>query len=116
MSADDISSLKRDIKRISNKRAVVIATRLSGDQQDPNLKMFEREIIRAETELSRIRLLQSKGSTGKASSILVDNGGMMSLETLKHSLECIKSDLKEKVHIFVYTSITSIELIYLLTD
>jgi len=60
MSTDDISSLKREIKRISNKRDVVIASRLSGDQQDFNLRTFEKELIRSEAELSRIRLLQSK--------------------------------------------------------
>ena len=77
LSLDDISGIKKDLKRLSNRRAVVIAGRLSGDHQDKDLKSFEKSLSRTEAEISRLRSIPAKGQTCKISSVLVDNGNTM---------------------------------------
>jgi len=51
----DIPSLKKELKRISNQRALLIASRLSGSNQDVDLKLSELRLVKVDHELNTWR-------------------------------------------------------------
>lgn len=51
----DIHSLKKELKRISNQRALLIASRLSGINQDVDLKLCELRLVKVDHELNTWR-------------------------------------------------------------
>ena len=58
----EISSLKKELKRLVNKRAIAVAGRLgSGANQDEVLKELEARVMRAEGELAQFRMLLQNG-------------------------------------------------------
>lgn len=97
LSADDINEIKRDVKRLSNKRALVIASRLSGTHQDDELKRSEKTLSRTEAEIARIKSLKLKSASEKVSSILIDSGSLMFLESLRQKLESLRIEMKESI-------------------
>jgi hypothetical protein len=99
LSAIDINEIKRDVKRISNRRALVIASRLSGNNQDTGLKNSEKMVTRTEAEIARLRSIKLKNPAEKVSSILIENGAMMMMDSLRQKLENLRNDTKEDVFV-----------------
>jgi len=93
LAAVDIGELKRKIKRISNKRAVAVAARLSGEQKDITLKEHEKAMHQCDAEIARVRLLKGRGG-GTSSSMLIDGGAMKSHDALIAALSSLKADKK----------------------
>lgn len=105
LSSEEMNELKREVKRISNRRAMAIANRLSGDGQDESLKNWESQVRKIENELDRLRLrampnssiLVSANGDKKMSSLLVDRGQLMPAEKLRVRLETMKNEIKDQV-------------------
>ena len=89
LSNSEISDIKRQIKRIENKRAVKVAARLSGSAQDPDLKKAEKLESKAESELSRMRGLRPAPGA-KVSSLLIEGGAMLPIDYLLPRLEDLR--------------------------
>ena len=98
----DLSEIKREVKRISNKRALVIASRLSGKNQDDELRNSEKTLSRAEAELARVRSMKLKNPTEKVSSILIDNGWMTTMDVLRQKLENLRTVSKDEVSLLLF--------------
>jgi hypothetical protein len=109
VSEKEISELKSQLKRISTKRAVAIANRLSAgsEQQDEELRKAEKLNTRIDTELQRVGQLGLKGAKqqgfvninhNNVSSVLVDSGNtMFTVEALKSKLMALKERTKNEV-------------------
>jgi hypothetical protein len=94
--------LKNDHKQnklIEKKKEILIASRLHGNHQDQELKQSERLLNQLDMEITRLRLQQQsmKKSTITVSSVLIDSGQLMPLNTLKNKIELLKKQTKEKV-------------------
>lgn len=112
LSETEANTLKKNIKKLQNRRAVAIANLLSGPSQDPALKVAEKMVIKTEAELSRLKDLKSSSNShtsssstasgkyggGKlVSSVLIDNGAMMDNDTLVKKLETLRMESKQQV-------------------
>ena len=97
MSVTEVNETKREIKRISNKRALMTASRLAGSSQDEMLRLSEKSLSRAEAELARVKSIKPKSANDKVSSILIDNGSMMLLESLRCKLETLKTETRDEI-------------------
>jgi ribosomal protein S6 len=105
LSESEATEMKRNIKRLQNRRAVAIANLLSGPSQDPALKSAEKTLIKAEAELSRVK--GTVGATGgsasrvtmgkQVSSVLIDSGSMMDPDVLVRKLEQLRADSKLQI-------------------
>lgn len=89
----EINIAKRKLKSLVNKRSAVIAGRWSGSAMDADLHTIVKLQTKAETELERLKIHKGK----KASSMLVDDGALMSVEKLELRLQEIRDEQKEKV-------------------
>lgn len=101
-SADYISEMKNDLKRLMNKRALVVASRLSGPTQDSTLKDLHSHLQTVEAEYNRIKLQKQKSSSvksEKASSKLVENALLIGIEKLLSKLDSIKTETKEQLRL-----------------
>lgn len=100
-TASQISEMKKELVRLQNKRAVVIASRLSGINQDIELKKCESNCIEVETEITSIRQLKNTNISTVSgllvSSIRVENGKKFPIDQLLLRLEKIKLEWKEQV-------------------
>jgi len=113
VSEKEISELKGQLKRISTKRAVAIANRLSAgsEQQDEELKKAEKLNLRIDAELQRVGSLGLKSAKqqgfvninhSNVSSVLIESGNtMFSVESLKSKLTALKERTKTEVRLFV---------------
>lgn len=63
LTPTEVSDVKREIKRLSNKRALMTASRLAGSSQDDELKACEKTCTRAEAEIARWVLRIASGPT-----------------------------------------------------
>lgn len=109
VSEKEISELKSQLKRISTKRAVAIANRLSAgsEQQDEELKQAEKLNLRIEAELQRVGSLALRSAKqqgmvninhNNVSSVLIDSGNaMFTVESLKAKLTALKERTKGEV-------------------
>jgi len=95
----DISEIKKILKRILNKRAIAVAARLSGTNQDPDLKEHEKNTSKVEAELARLRVQKANSTNIQTSSILIDGGVKMPVDRLMQRLENLKSESKEQIRI-----------------
>ena len=96
---DDKTSeeLKKELKSLQNKRATKIASLLSGPKQDSQLRTDEQMLKKIDTELARIRNIQNKDNAQLVSSILLNNGIMMSSSKAITHLDFMKYDKTSKV-------------------
>jgi len=100
VSQSEINELKKEITRISNKRAMLIAARLSGSGQDKDLKEAEKNVSQADAELARISVQKQRSKVlgaEKASSLLVESGASMPIARLQGELEQLRSISKEEI-------------------
>ena len=100
VSQSEINELKKEITRISNKRAMLIAAKLSGSGQDQSLKDCEKTVSQADAELARLSVQKQRSKAlgaEKASSLLVDGGVSMPLARLQSELEQLRSIAKDEV-------------------
>lgn len=98
----EISEMKKDLRRISNKRAIYVASKLSGANQDPALKESEKLASWTDAEMARLRQQQQKSktpSTERGSSLLIDNGILMGIEKVVAKLEILRTDAKDQIRI-----------------
>lgn len=100
----DISDLKKALKRISNKRALIIASKFSGDDQDAALKKLIRDSESLEADLSRCRSLQGLGEARIKAGELRSNiapaahgNASIRIDTVIRDAENMKSYLKEEI-------------------
>lgn len=95
-SMTDFSDLKKALKRISNRRALVIASQLSGDTQDASLKKWTRTAELIEVDLTRCRGLQGRGESRIKAGELKSNvaPGAQALAALR--IETVVRELEEK--------------------
>jgi hypothetical protein len=68
----DIPSLKKELKRISNQRALLIASRLSGSNQDVDLKLSELRLVKVDHELNTWRNYAAATKTQRGDKKKVD--------------------------------------------
>ena len=97
ISQAEISEMKKSLKRMSNKRAMTIAARLSGSGQDPMLKEYEKVANQAEAEIARLNFQKQRSkapAAEKASSVLLEGTKSMPLEKLLARLENMRSMLR----------------------
>ena len=116
----DINEYKKELKRIQNRRAIFIASKLSGDSQDSNLKESENTLKRLESEISKFRIMQSRDNIDGIhinnlksefykfdvhkdaySRLMPRSQTMIQMEDLLESLESDKNILKNKVFRFI---------------
>lgn len=98
----DISELKKQMKRIQNKRAIFVAGKLSGKSMDPLLKQSETSLKAIEAEISFFKSMINKTEPtykNEVSSAFVDLGsdGKIEAETVLRQLEAIRVDIKDDV-------------------
>lgn len=106
----EISALKKEAKRVSNQRAMLIAAKLSGPSQDRELKAAEFQLVKVEAEINNFRGLLHKGELKIAapsvksdflelSSAAANNSLtiMLSIESLVSRLEVHRNNLKDQV-------------------
>lgn len=55
VTLSEISSLKKELKRILNQRAIYIASKLSGTNQDNELKHNELQLVKVDHEISLLK-------------------------------------------------------------
>ena len=111
ISEREISELKKELKRIANRRAIEIASKLSADseKQDTELKLSEKMLIKIDLELQRLNGVANNGTvstkqTGfvninnnNTSSMLIDGGKMYTSDYLRNQLNVLKENTKEEV-------------------
>jgi hypothetical protein len=68
----DIHSLKKELKRISNQRALLIASRLAGANQDVDLKLSELRLVKVDHELNTWRNYAAATKTQRGDKKIVD--------------------------------------------
>lgn len=68
----DIPSLKKELKRISNQRALLIASKLSGSNQDVDLKLSELRLVKVDHELNTWRNYAAATKTQRGDKKKVD--------------------------------------------
>eukprot|EP01038_Epipyxis_sp_PR26KG_P011741 gene11741-15711_t len=104
----DINGLKKQLKRIQNKRAMYVASKLSGDSQDEMLKSCEKILVKVENELMSFRLMkQQKGNVEldvmRLQSDLIDfdqiHSSVISIDQIIHQLDSLRNDCKEQVRL-----------------
>ena len=74
VSQAEISEMKKALKRLSNKRAMTIASLLSGSGQDPVLKEFEKLSSQADAEIARVSFQKQRSKnpvSERSSSVLL---------------------------------------------
>lgn len=104
VSAATISTLKKELKRLANQRALAVAARLSGGSQDGFLKAEEGRLGRIEAEIARFKALQQEGTT-KVPAEEVDSEFLAlnpsvhncTVESLLSRLEGYRASSKDKV-------------------
>jgi len=111
VTAAAISALKNDLKRLVNQRAMAVASKLSGSQQDEQLKACETRLVRIEAEAAQFKALVQKGETklpaeSIQSEFLVLNPGAASfaIESLISRLDGYRTSTKDKVGIVIERS------------
>jgi hypothetical protein len=104
VSSSTISTLKKELKRLANQRAIAVAARLSGPSQDEQLKAEEARLARIEAEMADFRSLLQKGETklpteAIKSEFLVLNREAkgFAIEALVSRLEGYRASSKDKV-------------------
>ena len=99
ISESEISELKKQLKRIANKRAIAIASKLSSgaDGQDEALKAAEKLSTKIDMEMQRLSGSTKQSSGNSVSSMLVESGAMHSKDELKEKLLALKEKTKEQV-------------------
>ena len=101
-TSSEISEMKKTLRRISNKRAIYVASKLSGNNQDQELKDGEKLASWADAEVARLRLQKQKSkapSAEKGSSMLIENGILMLVDKVVAKLEDLRNEAKEQVRI-----------------
>ncbi len=100
----DFSDMKKKLKRIANKRSLVIASKLSGDDQDAELRKHGRALELLEADLSRCRGAQQRGNTRIEAGELKTKKSSTShassalrIDAVLQELEDERSHLKEQV-------------------
>jgi uncharacterized protein YdcH (DUF465 family) len=63
IAASTINELKKQIKRVSNKRSIYIAAKLSGSNQDSLLKSLSDKLNQIEADITTCKGLQQRGET-----------------------------------------------------
>ncbi len=121
LTAAQISELKKELKRLSNKRALVIAERISGRKQDTILSTWETQLKNIDAEVNRLKktkvpataALSKDTCLDKFSSYLIDNGQQSSFDRLMARLEKLKNETKDQVSLsFMYTFISPIIFLF----
>ena len=112
ISEREISELKKELKRIANRRAIEIASKLSADsdRQDSELRASEKLVIKIDLELQRLSGgggggggASSKQSgfaninNNNASSMLIDGGKMYTGDYIRGQLGRLREETKEQV-------------------
>lgn len=104
VTAAAISALKNDLKRLVNQRAMAVASKLSGSQQDEQLRACEGKLARIEAEIAQFKALLLKGETKLSidsiqSEFLVLNPSAtaFAIDALISRLEGYRSSAKDKV-------------------
>ncbi|KAJ1433845.1 hypothetical protein B484DRAFT_5315 [Ochromonadaceae sp. CCMP2298] len=99
-----ISSMKKELKRLQNQRAIFVASRLAGNSQDEELRFCETKLGKLETELGYYKLMLQKGenkmnSANIKSDFLVLNKDATSFytEALISKLDTYRSETKELI-------------------
>jgi hypothetical protein len=98
-----ISSMKKELKRLQNQRAIFVASRLSGGSQDEELRFCESKVGKLDTELGFYKLMLQKGermmNAPIKSEFLVLNQTATSFQTeaLIYKLEGYRNETKELV-------------------
>ncbi len=92
-------TLKRKLKSLQNKRATIIASNLSGNHQDPQLRKDESLLRKVDAEIVRVRHILQKNKQQLVSSLLVDNGVLISSDRALSQLEYLKYETSEMVYV-----------------
>eukprot|EP01041_Mallomonas_annulata_P008774 gene8774-18148_t len=92
----EISDMKKELNRLTNKRSLVIASRLSGASKDTELKELETKNIAVDSEISILRQQKTVSIHTEKSSIYIDNGSIMPIDKLITKLERLKLALKDQ--------------------
>lgn len=100
----DISDLKKQLKRISNQRAMAVAARFSGERQDATLKKLSRTLELAEVDLLRCQGLVQRGEqrvkAGELKSQIASTAhasAALRIDAVIRDLEKMKAHLKDQI-------------------
>ncbi len=103
-TAEEISEMKKEIKRLVNKRAIYVASKLSGTGQDITLKACDIKCNKIDAELAVIKGVINRTEagikvvqTGGFRSEFVENSFMMSPESVARELEGLRTAIKDEV-------------------
>ncbi len=102
VSQEDISELKKELKRQINKRAIYVATKLSGVNQDSDLRACDSKANRVDAEIAALKTLKSSGAvklpaTHRSEFISPQHLYNVSPESLIASLELVRAEIKDQV-------------------
>ena len=121
----DISECKRELKRIQNRRAIIIASRLA---DDPLLIHLQQQLGKLETEISKFRTLKTRdnieairvdsiksefycydddnnNNNNAYSRLMPRNQTMLLLEDLLLFLDSKRGEFKEQVYYYCYITL-----------
>ena len=99
-----INELKKDLKRLSNKKAIYIAARMSGKSQDEKLHALEGKLVKIEEDIAKRKSAYQKGEILSSTSAPDGSRKGISLESLITTLELEKGSLKDKVRYYTRDS------------
>jgi hypothetical protein len=109
---ESINDLKKQLKRVSNKRAIHIAARMgTGESQDALLKEYESKLNKVELDLAKWKAAFQRGETSVPSASSAKNDATkesqasqsrksIPLESLITRLELERTHIKDKVRTF----------------
>ena len=98
----EITEMKRELKRISNKRALYVAAKLSGTNQDAALRESEKLTTWTDAEMARLRQQKQKSktpATERGSSMLIEEGILMNIDKVIAKLDELRNEAKEHTRV-----------------
>lgn len=104
ISLSEINELKKQIKRVSNKRSIYIAAKLSGANQDPALKLLVETLNNIESDINMCKGLQQRGESKVRIDLLKYKASgnsskttMLFVDETLAQMEYRKEDIKKEV-------------------
>ena len=106
IAQNEISELKKLIKRLGNKRSMYVASKLSGSNQDETLKALNEDLNDVENDYSRVKFAEDRGESYVKLNMLkleflvplsLGRSDQLSLESAYTQLEEMRAQVKEQI-------------------
>lgn len=108
IAQNEISELKKLIKRLGNKRSMYVASKLSGSSQDETLKALNEDLNDVEADYSRVKFAEDRGESFVKLNIMkvellvplsLGRSDQISLESAYTQLNEMRMQVKEHIKV-----------------